>query len=97
MSTMKWTCLQVNTILSLIVFLIVGITIVTGSLMWVLHWSDLPHVHSRMTNMERFHLVTKNQLNPEQRQLFDLVLAAGITIHPKIFKWVINYCLMEIT
>ncbi|XP_045128071.1 mitotic-spindle organizing protein 2-like [Portunus trituberculatus] len=39
-----------------------------------------------MTNMERFRLVTKNQLNPEQRQLFDLVLATGITIHPKIFK-----------
>ncbi|MPC14622.1 hypothetical protein E2C01_007390 [Portunus trituberculatus] len=36
--------------------------------------------------MERFRLVTKNQLNPEQRQLFDLVLATGITIHPKIFK-----------
>ncbi|KAK8391504.1 hypothetical protein O3P69_017221 [Scylla paramamosain] len=39
-----------------------------------------------MTNMERFRLATKNQLSPEQRQLFDLVLAAGITIHPKIFK-----------
>lgn len=44
-----------------------------------------------MTNMERFRLVTKNQLNPEQRQLFDLVLAAGITIHPEIFKWVMEY------
>lgn len=36
--------------------------------------------------MERFRLVTKSHLNPEQRQLFDLVLAAGITIHPEIFK-----------
>lgn len=39
-----------------------------------------------MSETHHYTLVTKNNLNAEQRQLFDLVRAADIVMHPQIFK-----------
>ncbi|KAG7174407.1 Mitotic-spindle organizing protein 2-like [Homarus americanus] len=43
-----------------------------------------------MSEVHLYTLVTKNNLNSEQRQLFDLVRAAGIIIHPQLFKTVMD-------
>ncbi|KAK3861946.1 hypothetical protein Pcinc_019526 [Petrolisthes cinctipes] len=44
-----------------------------------------------MSDVHKFTLVTKNNnLTSDQRQLFDLVRAAGFTLHPQIFKIIMD-------
>lgn len=41
-----------------------------------------------MSEIHQYILVTKNNLTSDQRKLYDLVQAAGIVMHPTLFKWV---------
>ncbi|XP_027207095.1 mitotic-spindle organizing protein 2B [Penaeus vannamei] len=43
-----------------------------------------------MSEVHQYILVTKNNLTSDQRKLYDLVQAAGIVMHPTLFKSIMD-------